>query len=168
MSDKKSTGLRVAARVALLFAALFAAAFLTRLPAVYLAGAYALHGVLAAPFFGAIAAVNVRKGGAGWEFAAALAALAFVLGAMSPVMGLGFAVVAVAYALAWRALKAFAASARVTVCGAVVGLACYIAPVCIGAACGSYLVSAGSALQLLLLAASATASGALGAYVCKE
>lgn len=165
--SRGNTRLRFALRVALLFVALFLAAFLTRLPAIYFASIYALHGVLAAPFFAAIATLNVRKGGVGWEFVAALAVLAAVLGAMSPVMGLGFAIVAIVYAGAWFGFAGISMSKRAVTCGALLGLACYAAPVCLGIAFGSYMVTGGSAPQIALLALVSIALGAGGAYACK-
>lgn len=81
-------------RTVLLFAMLFLIGFATRFPALILAHIYALHGVLAAPFFAAVAFWHFRRGGTVPELFAATLALAAVLGAMNLVMGLSFLLLA--------------------------------------------------------------------------
>ena len=95
MADSKAHYGKVVLRVLILFTLLFLIGLITRMPAITLPQFYALHGLLAAPFCAALAQWHFQHKGCVWQLALATGVFALVLGMMSPVMGCGFATVAV-------------------------------------------------------------------------
>lgn len=160
-----SNGTAIAKHIVLLFVTLFAIALITRMPAMYFANIYALHGVLSAALFAAVLAFCFTRHIAAWQYCVAVVVLAGILGLMSPVMGLSFLIVAVFVLLVSAALIGLDLSAKALTCGVVVGLACYLAPVIAGVIFGSFVFAGGAVLQVVLLALVSGLLGAAGAMV---
>lgn len=160
MTDKSqiSVGRRVL-RVGVLFAALFAIGLVTRMPAWQFPQVYALHGVLAAPFCGALALWHFSRGGTALQLACATGILALVLGMMSLAMGLGFAVVAVLTLAAWAMLGRAPENLRRQGTAVLFGALDYPCALGVGLALGSFRTSVeGVPLIALLLVLSAALS----------
>lgn len=126
-------------RTALLLAALLAIGLVTRFPALQFPYLYALHGVLSAPFFSALALWHFNRGGGVWALAIALGAMAAVLGMMSPVMSLSFVLLAVLTLAAYGLLLRAKSSKRNLVCAVAFGALGYPCTLTVGIASGSYL-----------------------------
>lgn len=152
-------------RALLLFAALIAVGLATRFPALQLPQLYALHGVLAAPFFSAIALLHFERGGGVGSLLAATLAVAGVLGAMSAVMGLSFVLLAVGLLGVRGLTRVFVCAQRDAVCATVFGALDYPCALGAGIVLGSYGFASESVLTMLLLVALATGLSLLGALL---
>lgn len=149
-------------RALLLFAALMAVGLATRFPALQFPQLYALHGVLAAPFFSAIAVLHFERGGGVGSLLAATLAVAGVLGVMSAVMGLSFVLLSVGL-LGVRGLTRVVGPARWdAVCATAFGALDYPCALVAGAALGSYAFGLEAVSTMLLLAALAAGLSLLG------
>lgn len=103
-----------ATRILFVLIALFITGFITRFPTIYLTHIYALHGVLAAPFYAAIAYVNFEKKGHLGHLVAATLILAAILSKMSPVMGLSFALLSIITLIVGCVMNLMGASTQTT------------------------------------------------------
>lgn len=144
---------RPAARAAILFALLLLIGFMTRFPALAFPQFYALHGVLAAPFFSAVAYWHFKRGGKPLELFAAVLALAAVLGAMSVVMGLGFLLLALCLLAACAFSSSLRADAQLLVRATLFGVLDYPCALVSGVALGSYAFSGEAWVTIGLLLA---------------
>ena len=155
----------VAVRTVVLFVALFAIGVATRFPALQFSGIYALHGVFAAPFFAALAMVHFdRDGGVGPLLVATLC-LAALLGAMSPVMGGGFALSALALVASWFATGRCVQRRQTFASAVAYGAFGYFGALLFGILFGSYLFDATVIAQIVACSILATALAVLGAAV---
>lgn len=154
---------KAAVRTAVLFAALFAIGLATRFPALQFPHLYALHGILAAPFFSALALWHFNREGSVWSLFAAVAALAAVLGCMSPVMGLGFLLLAALLLAADALLRSCRPARRRLGCAVAFGALDYPCALAVGLLLGSYAFSLESLPTILVLGALAAALSLLGA-----
>lgn len=141
MKDDCSMIDRPVARTVLLFALLLLVGFATRFPALAFPQFYALHGVLAAPFFSAIAYWHFGRKGTALELFAAVLALAAVLGAMSVVMGLSFLVLALCLLAACALSSSLRFERQLPVRATLFGLLDYPCALASGVALGSYAFS---------------------------
>lgn len=155
----------VAMRALVLFGALFAIGLATRFPAWQFPQFYALHGVLAAPFFAALARWHFDRGGGVWPLFAASAALAVVLGMMSPVMGLSFLLLALCLLAAHRLLGRAAPDRRDLLCAVAFGALDYPCALVAGMALGSYAFSFDSLVSIALLVVLAIGLSLFGALL---
>ena len=150
-------------RVIFMVIALFIAAFITRIPAINFPYIYALHGVLAAPFFSAVAIINLKKANPFWEYAVSVLLLAGALGSMSMVMGLSFVLVAFIYMLFCLISFVVISKTNHLLSGCIIGLFCYLSAVLVGVIFGSFAISFSNLPQVLLLTISSGLLGLLGA-----
>lgn len=155
----------VAVRTVALFVALCVIGVGTRFPALQFSGIYALHGVFAAPFFAALAMVHFdRDGGIGPLLVATLC-LAALLGAMSPVMGGGFALSALALTASWFVAGRRAQGQRTFASAVVYGAFGCFGALLFGILFGSYLFDATVIVQIIACSVLAIALAVLGAVV---
>lgn len=146
------------ARVAILFVALLVIGLATRYPAWQFPHLYALHGVLAAPFFSALALWHFNRNGHIGALLAASGALALFLGAMNPVMGLSFVLLALCVLVAYALLTnigggTITTSGKNLVCAIAFGALDYPCALATGVALGSYAFSFESLPMIVLLCA---------------
>ncbi len=154
---------RSALRVAALFAILFLIGFTMRIPAIWLSGFYGMHGVLSAPFFGALAMWHYRHDGAGWQLVAATLLLAALLGMMSPVMGVTFASMAVIAGVVRSVVGGRGHGDLVS--AAVFGAVSYPCTLAAGIALGSYFPTSSSVLTIVVMAVLGIALSVFGALL---
>ena len=146
----------------MLTAALFCIGMATRMPALFLNGYYALHGVLAAPFYAALLAWYINRYDAVWSFACAAGAYGAILGAMQPIMAAG-AVVPMAFALlAYRLLADSPSNRRAAICAFIFGACAYPSVAGVGILTGSYAPSPSQLPQMALLGLIAILLAGLG------
>lgn len=138
-----------------LFVVFLLVGLVTRPPALAFPQFYGLHGVLSAPFFAAVAAWYLKRFDSVGPVFAGVALLAVLLSLMSPIMGMGFALVALVPTIAYVVLKATGFTSYGFVAAVAFGALCHPAAVLAGAVSGTYLVAGESLLvQLVMLALS--------------
>ncbi|MGV8084291.1 MAG: hypothetical protein AB2L09_11760 [Coriobacteriia bacterium] len=151
MKGTQMTKGNMVVRTGILLAALLAIGLITRFPALQFPYLYALHGVLAAPFFAALAMWHfTHRGGVGL-LAIATLGMAAILGAMSAIMGLSFLLLAVCLVVSYALLKRLVPSTRNLVCAITFGALQYPCALVVGILSGSYLPSGDSVPVILLL-----------------
>lgn len=150
-------------KTVILFALLLVIGLVTRFPAWQFPHLFALHGVLAAPFFSALAMWHFNRKGSVWTLFMAVLLLAVFLGIMSLVMGLGFLFLAslllVVYALPGKG----DVSRRHVGCAVAFGALEYPCALVAGIAFGSYAPSFESLPTIGVLTLLALALALLGA-----
>lgn len=151
MNQKKSVLDNVVVRTVILFAVLFAIGLITRLPAWQFPQFYALHGVLAAPFFSALALWHFNRQGSIIQLFIGVLAMAAVLGAMSAVMGLSFLLLAVCTLAAYGVLGLVAPERRNFACAVLFGALDYPCALVVGILLGSYAFSYDALLVMVIL-----------------
>lgn len=168
MEESRKCYWRIAVRVAVLFLILFLIGLLTRMPARAFPQLYALHGVLAAPFCAALAQWHFQHNGSVKELAIATALLALVLGAMSPVMGVGFAAVAVILLIVGIIAKARRSEFSELLVSTVFGAFNYPCALMCGILFGSYLPSLESAVTIVVMFGLSCMLSLFGAFLLSK
>ena len=124
-------------RTLVLFVILLSVGLITRAPAWAFPSVYALHGVLASPFFAALAFWHFRRNGTLVQFEVAVLLLAAFLGVMSLIMGLSFLVLAVITGLIYAALVKIPKMRRNTITAVCFGALDYPITLVVGIISGS-------------------------------
>ncbi len=168
MNEKGPLIDRPAARTALLLIVLFVVGFATRFPALQFPQFYALHGVLSAPFFSAVALWHFNRSGGVWELFAATLALAAVLGIMSAVMGLSFLLLTLCLLMAYGLTMKLRRETRSFVCSVAFGALDYACALVAGVALGSYAFSSEVFLNIALLVLLSASLAFLAALLLKK
>lgn len=155
-------------RAVLLFVVLLAIGLLTRFPAWQFPHLYALHGVLAAPFFSALALWHFEREGSVWQVLVAILGLAALLGVMNVVMGLSFLLLALCLFVTYGIMYKADPRKRTLVCAVAFGALDYPCTLAVGIALGSYSFSAEAVLTILLLAVLAVGLSLFGALLVSK
>lgn len=151
MNDTQMTKGGMVVRAVILLVALLAIGLITRFPALQFPQLYALHGVLTAPFFAALAMWHfTHRGGVGL-LAIATLGMAAILGAMNAVMGLSFLLLAVCLAVSYALTTGLESSTRNLVCAITFGALVYPCTLVVGVLSGWYRFSVDSLPVILLL-----------------
>lgn len=138
-------------RTVALFSALLAIGLVTRFPAWQFPHLYALHGVLAAPFFSALALWHFNRDGTVAQLVVATLAMAVSLNVMSEVMGLSFLFLATSTLVVCMALRNVAPERKRFVCAVAFGMFDYPCALLAGILVGSYVFSFGVLPTMALL-----------------
>lgn len=152
-------------RTLLVLVALIGIGLVTRLPAWQFPQLYALHGVLAAPFFSALALWHFNRKGNVWQLFIAVLGLAAFLGVMNAVMGLSFLLLALCLLVAYGLVRKVDPGRRGFMCAVVFGALNYPCALVVGVALGSYAFSVASVPTILLLVVLAVALSLFGALL---
>ena len=165
MNDTQMTKGNTVVRTVILLVALLAIGVITRFPALQFPQLYALHGVLTAPFFAAMAMWHfTHRGGVGLLVIATLG-MAAILGAMTVVMGLSFLLLAVCLAASYALMTGLEPSTRNLVCAITFGALVYPCALVVGILSRWYLISVDSLPVILLLVLVSVGLAAFGSLL---
>lgn len=127
---------------------------------------YAVHAVLAAPFYAFAMTLSIRRHVPVWALFLAACIFGLFMGVMTPVMGVSVMLPAFFSLFAWAMVRHAAIDRVAVVCGAVFGGTCYLATVIAGAVFGSFVFGGGSdLLEAFALSVLGGAFGILGSLL---
>lgn len=127
---------------------------------------YAVHAVLASPFYAFAMTLFVRRQVPVWALFLASCAFGLVMSVMTPVMGASVIAPALCSLVVWAVMRRSSLERIAVACGAVFGGTCYLATVIAGTMLGSFAPAGGSRLmEALIMSLLGAALAILGSLV---
>lgn len=163
---KETSPMKTVLRVVAFVVSLAAIGLATRPFAQAMTSFYAVHAVMAAPFYALVVTLFMRWRVPMWSLCLASCVFGLAMGIMSPIMGASIMVPAFCSLLVWLVMRHADLEQRAAMCGAVFGGTCYMATVAAGAALGGFGFADGSRLlEASIMAVLGVALAILGSLV---